>query len=437
MDLVSTRNNNKIVSFYEAVTNCMPADGGLYIPKEALDLSDWTCHLNETSSFTSIAGTLTSAILQKEFSPAVSERIAVSAFGNYSPRVRQLDERLFLLDLFHGPTGCHRDFGFLWFASVLEHILTITDKNAIVLGTGTKKNGQSMAAAFGNKKRVKTLLIHPRGYACGIPEKYLAENGGSIYSVECDGDIRDVENLKRSVYLDRELVEKYGLTLANTVNIGRLLPQIFFYFFAFTRFKKHSFGEIYYALHSGNYGNLSAGLFAWKSGLSLNGFITDSTPELSVNKDGDCFCKTMEIPLGQRSAADPVSPSNIERLEQIFEISPAIMKALIFPKQVESKNYKELIRKAYQRYGIMIDTSTAAAYGAAIKSKILENKGPETLVLISKDHPAFEADIIEEACGEKTNQPEYMKGLDRPIKNIKKIQASKKEIENMLQYMER
>ena len=113
------------------------------------------------------------------------------------------------------------------------------------------------------------------------------------------------------------------------------------------------------------------------------------------------------------------------------------MKALIFPKQVDPKDYKELIRKAYQRYGIMIDTSTAAAYGAAIKSKIFKNKGPETLVLISKDHPAFEADIIEEACGEKPNQPEYMSGLDKPIKNIKKIQASKKEIENMLEYMER
>ncbi|AGT43256.1 hypothetical protein [Treponema pedis] len=437
MNLVSTRNGKKTVTFYEAVTNCIPEDGGLYIPADTMDLSPWIEHLNENSTFASIAGTLTSALLKNEFSPAVSERIAASAFGNYSPRLRQLDDRLFLLDLFHGPTGCHRDFGFLWLASVLEHILTMTNETALVLATGTKKNGAGMAAAFGNKKRLKTLLIHPKGFAAGIPEKYLAENGGSIYSVECEGSIKDVENLKRSVYLDKKLVKEYRLTLANTVNIGRLLPQMFFYIFAFTRFRKSSFGEIYYALHSGNYGNLAAGLYAWKNSLSLNGFITDSTQELCGDAEGECFCKTLNIPLDRRSAADPISPSNIERLERIFEISPAVMKALIFPEPVEPADYSKYIRTAYHKYGIMFDTSTAAAYGAAVKSRFINKHGQETLVLISKDHPAYESDIIEAACGEKPKRPKYMEDLEKPIKNIKKIRVSKQEIENMLKYMTR
>lgn len=437
MKLVSTRSDKKNVSFYEAVTNCIPEDGGLYIPCDNMDLSPWISHLDENSSFASIAGAITSAMLKEEFSPAVSERIAASAFKNYSPHLKQLDDRLFLLDLFHGPTGCHRDFGFLWLASVLEHILNIRNEKAIVLATGTKKNGLSMATAFGDKKNLKTLLIHPRGYASGIPEQYLAENGGSIYPVECDGNLKDVENLKRAVYLDKNLVKEYRLTLANTVNIGRLLPQMFFYIFAFTRFRKRSHGEIYYALHSGNYGNIAAGLYAWKNCLSLNGFITDSTSELCDDGEGECFCKTMEIPLAQRSAADPVSPSNIERLEQIFEISPAIMKALIFAEDVGSEEYPELIRRAYQKYGIMFDTSTAAAYGAAIKSRFMKSRGSETLILIEKDHPAYEADIIEKACGARPSVPAYMEGLNKPIKNVKKIQVSKKEIENMLKYIER
>ena len=437
MNLGSTRNSAHKVSFYEAITDCIPEDGGLYVPDETMDLTPWISHLSESSSFASIAGTLTSAMLREEFSPAVSERIATAAFENYSPRLKQLDERLFLLDLFHGPTGCHRDFGFLWLASVLEHILTIKNRTAIVLATGTRKNGHSMAAAFGNKKRLKTLLIHPKGFAAGIPERYLAENGGSIYSVECEGSLQDVENLIRSVYLDKKLVKEYGLTLANTVNIGRLLPQMFFYIFAFTRFRKHSRGEIYYALHSGNYGNLAAGLYAWKNCLSLNGFITDSTAELCGDGDGECFCKTTEVPLTKRSAADPVSPSNIERLEQIFELSPAIMKALIFPEAVKKEEYAGLIRSAYQRYGIMFDTSTAAAYGAAVKSRFMQNRGSETLILIEKDHPAYEADTIYEACGERPTSPKYMEELHKPIKNVKKLPASKNNVKDMLEYMER
>jgi len=437
MILVSTRNRENKVSFYDAVTNCIPDDGGLYIPADTVDLSPWIEHLNETSSFASIAGSLTSALLQGEFSPAVSERIAVSAFGNYSPRLRQLDERLFLLDLFHGPTGCHRDFGFLWLASLLENVLMMNNETAIVLATGTKKNGASMAAAFGNRKRLKTLLIHPKGFAAGVPEKYLAENGGAIYSVECEGTLKDVENLKRSVYLDKNLVKDYHLTLANTVNIGRLLPQMFFYIFAFTRFRKSAFGEIYYALHSGNYGNLAAGLYAWKNSLSLNGFITDSTQELCGDSAGECFCKTLNIPLEKRNAADPISPSNIERLESIFEISPAIMKALIFPVSVNPVDYPEYIHTAYQKYGIMFDTSTAAAYGAAVQSRFMKKNGQETLVLIAKDHPAYESDIIEAACGEKPRCPKYMEDLEKPIKNVKKIKASKQEIENILRYMVR
>lgn len=435
MDLVSTRNREKKVSFYDAVTNCLPEDGGLYVPVDSMDLSQWLEHLHEDSSFATIAGTLTSALLKDECSPVVSEKISLSAFGDYSPRLKQLDENLFLLDLFHGPTGCHRDFGFLWLASYLENMLRIKNESAIVLATGTKKNGASMAAAFGNRKGVKTLLIHPRGFAAGVPEKYLAENGGSIYSVECDGTLEEVENLKRAVYLDKNLVKEYRLTLANTVNIGRLLAQMFFYFFAFTRFRKNSFAGIYYALHSGNYGNLAAGLYAWKGGLALNGFITDATQELCGDVEGECFCKTLNIPLEQRSMADPISPSNIERLESIFEVSPAIMKVLIFPEVIEPNDYFQYINMAYQKYGIMLDTSTAAAYGASIKSPINKRHEQETLVLIAKDHPAYESNIVEAACGEKPRRPKYMDDIDKPIQNVKRIGATKKEIENMLKYM--
>lgn len=432
MKLVSTRNSHKTVSFKKAVLDCMPEDGGLYVPYSEHDLRSWILHMNEQTSFSAIAGSLTAALLKEEISPVVSERIAGKAFQSYSPRLRQLDDRLFLLELFHGPTGNHRDFGFLWLASALEHLLTIDERQAVVIAPSTGAGGRSMAAAFGNKKRLKLIILYPKGHAKGLQPEDLFENGGSVYPVEVDGDSTTVENIIRQVYQDRSLVEAYNLTLANTVNIGRILPQVFFYMFAFTRIKTRTSGEIFYAVPSGNYGNLAAGLYAWKFCLPLNGFITDATAALTCDAAGQCCCINSSIPLADRGHADPAVPSSIERLEQIFMLSPAIMKSVIFPAQVSDEQAEKLISESYRRYGIMFDTATAHAYAAARERDMFRHRGEESLVLVSKDHPAFESDILSRICGESPIIPERLRNIDTPLQNVPLIHGTKEELKHIL-----
>ena len=432
MKLVSTRNSNHVVSFKQAIFDCMPADGGLYVPYSEHDLRSWILHMNEQTSFSAIAGSLTAALLKEELSPVISERIAADAFHSYSPRLRQLDDRLFLLELFHGPTGNHRDFGFLWLASALENMLTIDEKKAIVIAPSTGAGGRSMAAAFGNKKHLKLVILYPKGCAKGLKPEHLIENGGSVYPVEVDGDSTDVENIIRTIYQDRSLVEGYNLTLANTVNIGRILPQAFFYMFAFTRIKTRTAGEIFYAVPSGNYGNIAAGLYAWKFCLPVNGFITDATEALTCDEAGRCYCVNSTIPLTERGPNDPAVPSNIERLEQTFAVSPAVMKSIIFPSQVSNTETETLIRESYKRYGIMFDTATAYAYAAAQNRKIIQRQGVESLVLVSKDHPAFESDILNRICGEPPIIPEYLHNIDAPIPHVPCITGTREELITIL-----
>lgn len=432
MKLVSTRNSNIAVSFKHAIFDCMPADGGLYVPYSEHDLRSWILHMNEQTTFSTIAGSLTAALLKEEISPVISERIAVAAFQGYSPRLRQLDDRLFLLELFHGPTGNHRDFGFLWLASALEHLLTIDEKNAIVIASSTGAGGRSMAAAFGNKKHLKLIILYPKGYAKGLKPEHLFQNGGSVYPVEVKGDTAAVENLIRSIYQERQLIEEYNLTLANTVNIGRILPQVFFYMFAFTRIKARTAGEIFYAVPSGNYGNLAAGLYAWKFCLPVKGFITDATEALNCDETGSCRCVASSIPLAERGPADPAVPSSIERLEQVFTLSPAIMKSIIFPAQVSDAEAQTLISDSYRRYGIMFDTATAHAYSAAQNRNIFRQRSGESLVLVSKDHPAFESEILTRICGESPIIPEYLHGIDTPIPNVPLIKGTKEELIKIL-----
>lgn len=425
MKLVSTRNSTRTVSFKRAIFDCMPQDGGLYVPYSEHDLRSWILHMNEQTTFSAIAGSLTSALLKEEISPVISERIAAQAFQSYSPRLRQLDERLFLLELFHGPTGDHRDFGLLWLASALESLLTIDEKKAIVIAPSTGAGGRSMAAAFGNKKQLKLIILYPKGYAKGLPPECLVQNGGSVYPVEVEESIAAVEDLIRSVYCNRKLVEEYNLTLANTTNIGRILPQVFFYMFAFTRIKMRTAGDIFYTVPSGNYGNLAAGLYAWKFCLPVNGFITDATSSLTRDEEGSCRC-------AERSRADPAVPSSIERLEQIFELSPALMKSLVFPTQVSDEDTHALMRDSYRRYGIMFDTATARAYAAARAHPLLQHGGDEALVLISKDHPAFESDIITKLCGEAPIIPEYLRGSTEPLAYVPLIKGRQEDLITIL-----
>lgn len=428
MQLVSTRNTHDSVSFRQALLNCMPPDGGLYVPYSEHDLRPWILHMNETTSFSAIAGSLTAALFKEEISPVVLESIAVKAFDSYSPRLRQLDDRLFLLELFHGPTGSHRDFGYLWLASALEHFLTLEEKKAIVIAPTTGIGGRSMANAFAHKKHLKLVLLYPKGMAAGLKPDQLYRNGGSVYLVEVEGSITDVENMVRSIYADSALVQAFNLTLANSINIGRVLPQTFFFMYAFMRLKKRTAGEIFYAIPSGNYSNLAAGLYAWKFCLPVNGFITDATDSLVCDADKGCLCGTATKPLAARSAADPAVPSNIERLEQLFTINPAVMRSLVFSAKVSDTEAADLISTSYQRYGIMFDRATARAYAAALAHRIPQYDGEESLVIVSKDHPAFESKSLQALCGDEPIMPDHLHGFNTPMHDLPLLKGSKEEL---------
>ena len=130
MQLASTRNPQNIVNFEKAVLNCMPEDGGLYVPVDDVDMSRWILYINKETSFQSIAGALTSALINDEFSPIICETIATRAFP-FEPAVKRLDTNLYVLELFHGPTGSHKDFGISYLVSCVDTILYFQKKQAV------------------------------------------------------------------------------------------------------------------------------------------------------------------------------------------------------------------------------------------------------------------------------------------------------------------
>lgn len=432
MQFVSTRDPNNKVSFSHAILNCIPKDGGLYVPAFDENLTPWILYMDDKTPFTSIAGSLTSALVKEEFSPIISEAIATKAFP-FSPVLKQLDDNLYHLELFHGPTGSHKDFGISYLASCLEHIGIMNDKKSVVLSYTTGEAGVSTAYALKDKKHLCAVLLYPKGTMRGLDPSYFVWNGGNIYPVEVEGTADDCHNLVRTIYADSQVVSDYSITVANTFNIGRLLPQAFFYTYAFTRLKNKVCSDIYYALSSGNYGNLIAGLYSWKFSLPVNGFITNCSVALCVDAKGKCVVPDAEIPLNMRSAADPAVPSNIERLEEIFATSPAVMRGLVFPAPVSSEDTKKALQELFVKYKVIVSPQTAEAYAAAKAKASFVAEDDGTVVLVSRDHPAFSAEKIRQMCGEAPEITEEIQAVLKPMTSGKVIAPDKDQVLKILQ----
>lgn len=405
MKFVSTRDSSNRVNFEKAVLDCMPADGGLYVPQNFADLRRYLLYVDAKTSFANIAGTLTSACINDEFSPIICETIATKAF-TFEPKLKRLNDRLFALELFHTPTGSHKDFGISYLVNCLETILTMKGEKAVFLDATVGELGASLARAIRGKKNLKAVLIYPRGFVRGLSDEDFIWNGGNVLPIEVDGTEHDCHRIVREFFADRSIVEKYKLTVANTANIGRLLPQMFFYPYAFSRLKEQVSGDIFYAMPCGNYSNLVAGLYSWRLSLPVNGFICPSTDEIKTDLAGNCQIMDSMVPLKERESADPASPSNLERLEEIFSSYSLMLKHFVYPANVTDAQSEEASRKLFLDYNLYADKNSSEAYAAAVERKEMTDEDEASTVLVMRDHPALSLSWIRHAIGEAPELPE-------------------------------
>jgi threonine synthase len=420
MEFASTRGREHTASFSQAILEGIPPDGGLYTVFGVDDFRNWVVSMRADSSFAAIAGRMTGAFMQDEYSPAVAETITHKAFP-FSPQFKQLDDSLYLLEMFHGPSGQERDFGFAYFASCLEHILQMRQKTAVIIAVSSGSFAASIARAVKDKNRIKAFVLFPKGGIKGIAGEDCVWNGGNVYPVEVDSDIDECYALARQIIEDRELALRYSLTMANTANIGRLLPHTFCYFYAFTRLKERIHSDIFYAVEAGNYGSLAAGLYAWRFALPVNGFITNCTNELIADTGNKANIVDAIVPLEKRTKADPAHPSNLERLESIFRANPAVLRGLVFPAHVDNKDTALAHQELFASYGLLLEPGAARAYAAAKKRLSVTGADDGVVVLVAHNHAALYAGEVRRLCGETPKLPEELAVLRQNVKPRKTV----------------
>jgi threonine synthase len=405
MQFKSTRSAEKPVSFKEAVLRCLPKDGGLYVPTSIVDLRQFFLYMDGDTSYPELVATVVPPLFQGELNPFSATRVAESAF-DFEPQLQRVDEGLSVLHLYNGPTGVFKDFGIAFLAAVMEELLK-SGGRAMTLTATMGDTGASVAHAFAGRRGITSVILYPSGPIRGLDPKTFVPSGGNILPIQIDGNFDDCQRLIREAFDDRAFTERYSLTSANAINIGRLLPQSFYFLYAFIKIKKELSGDLFFSIPSGNFGNLIAALYAWKFGLPVNGFVAamNANDAFGSYLRGKPF--TPHAPIMTIShSMDVGNPANYERLSAFYNESPAVMRNMVFPEKVSDTQTLEAMERAWKRYGLMLDPHSAVGFAAAERALQGDMEGGH-VVTLATGHPAKYPDLVKRVTGREpeTNDP--------------------------------
>jgi threonine synthase len=285
----------------------------------------------------------------------------------------------------------------------------------MILSAARGDSGASLAKAFHGRQGLVSVMLYPSGHIWSLDSSTFITKGGNIIPIQIRGTFDDCQRLINETINDRPFAERYNITSANTINPGRLLPQAFYYLYAFIKVKKFLSGGLIFSVPSGNFGNLIAGLYAWKFGLPVTGFIA----AMNANNAFGDFIRggrfTPHLPVSTNSPAMDVSfPSNYERLLAFYEEAPAVMRNMVFPASVNDQATLKAMEQAWKQYNIFLDPHSAVAFAAAREFAESANyHGHVHTVILATGHPAKEADLVEEATGKIIKIPEKLNRLSK------------------------
>lgn len=318
MKLYSTNNSNNIVNLKEAVLNSFPKDKGLYMPLDIPLLAQDFLENLKTYTFEEIGFMVAQNLIGDEIPEAKLYSIINKSLDFPAPLVK-LNESLFTLELFHGPTMAFKDFGAKFMAELMSHFLRNEDRETTILVATSGDTGGAVASGFHNVPGINVVILYPSGKVSELQEKQLTTWGNNITAVEIDGVFDDCQALVKEAFIDTDLLEKFQFSSANSINIARLIPQSFYYFEGYKQLSPSS-KETVFCVPSGNLGNLTAGLLAKKQGLSIQKFIAATNANDIVPQ----YLKTQNFnpkPSIETysNAMDVGNPSNFPRMLALYD----------------------------------------------------------------------------------------------------------------------
>jgi threonine synthase len=417
LQLYSTKNPSAHVSFKEAVFNSMPQDKGLYMPVNIPRLDDKFLNNIDEYTLPEIAFHVAQNLIGDDIPGDDLKAIIHDAVDFLAPVVK-LEENVFVLELWHGPSLAFKDFGARFMSRVMSYFLEKGEKQLDVLVATSGDTGGAVALGFLGVPNTRVTILYPKGKVSDIQELQLTTNGQNIRAIEVDGTFDDCQALVKQAFTDKELKEKLRLTSANSINIARLIPQTFYYFNAYAQLLKQGINKVIFSVPSGNFGNIGAGLLAWKMGLPVEQFIAatnvnDTVPEFL--KTGVYQPKPSVATLS--NAMDVGDPSNWVRIADLFKGEPAALKKLVSGYRFNDEETLEAIKFINDNYNYVACPHTAIAW-QALRDWQQDNYKRDTAgVFLSTAHPCKFPGVFPKSIAGKIDVPEQVKELSKKHKH--------------------
>lgn len=386
MHLYSTNNKALRVPFKEAVFNSLPEDKGLYMP-ETIPVMD-ACFIKHLSRFTfqEIAYKVASALIGDALSTTDLHRIINDAIDFEAP-MHQLDSGMAVLELFHGPSLAFKDFGARFMSRIMAALSQSDERVLDVLVATSGDTGGAVALGFLGVPGTRVTILYPKGKVSPVQELQLTTNGQNIRAIEVEGTFDDCQALVKEAFNDPELKASLRLTSANSINIARLIPQTFYYFYAYAQLQAQGIEKVVFSVPSGNFGNIGAGMMAYKMGLPVKHFIAatnvnDTVPRFL--KDG-CYAPRPSVQT-MANAMDVGNPSNWVRIMDLFDNDLEALKRMMSSYSITDAETSESMRTLYDRYNYIACPHTAIAWLAAERHRNA-HPGSYASVFLSTAHP--------------------------------------------------
>lgn len=411
MKLYSTHNKAQQVSFKEAVFNSLPLDGGLYMPMEIPRMDPMFFRQLPQMDLPEIAFEVAKTLLGKAIPHPALKQIIEEAI-NFPAPVKTLDEGMAVLELFHGPSLAFKDFGARFMSRVMGYFSEQQDQVLDVLVATSGDTGGAVALGFLGVAGTRVTTLYPKGKVSPVQELQLTTNGHNIRALEVEGSFDDCQALVKQAFRDPQLRQSLRLTSANSINISRLIPQTFYYFHAWAQLLMQGIREVVFAVPSGNFGNIGAGMLAWKMGLPVHHFVAATNANDTVPRfmDSGQYQPRPAVPT-LSNAMDVGDPSNWLRIMDLFDGDREKLGQLFTSYSYTDQETKQAIQDLYEKFGYVACPHTAIAWKAACDFR-LKHPGTYATVFLSTAHPCKFPEVFSKGMLETLPIPAQVVGLE-------------------------
>ena len=414
----STNHSSVEASLSQAVIKGLAPDMGLYMPEKINRMPAGFFAGIGDMSFQELSFEVAKAFFGDDIPNDRLKEIVYDTLGFDTPLVKVTDN-IYSLELFHGPTLAFKDVGARFMARMLGYFIGREGKGAEVnvLVATSGDTGSAVANGFLGVEGINVIVLYPKGKVSEIQEKQFTTLGRNITALEVDGTFDDCQRLVKAAFTDDELNMAMNLSSANSINVARFLPQAFYYFNAWAQFiRGGNSGEMVISVPSGNFGNITAGLFAKRMGLPVKRFI-------AANNSNDIFLQYLLT--GKYSprpsvatianAMDVGDPSNFARILDLYGHSHEAVCRDVSGCRYDDNQVRATVKGTYKNTGYLLDPHGACGF-QALEDKLQPG---ETGVFLETAHPAKFLETVESIIGEKVEIPEklqeFMKGEKRSI----------------------